>query len=98
MDSRASRCAIWKLHAPPSREANINPNPKKGGYPAPHRVTFLTGPNRDFPKRRRHLAAIGEDSFLVLPSIGNGSSILARSTPTGSCLVSGMVGDTRATS
>ena len=53
MDTRASRCAIWKLHAPPSREADINPNPKKGGYPAPHRVTFLTGPNRDFPKRRR---------------------------------------------
>jgi hypothetical protein len=54
MDTRASRCAIWKLHAPPSREADINPNPKKGGYPAPHQVTFLTGPNRDFPKWRRH--------------------------------------------
>src|ERR1700722_11207590 len=55
MDIRASRCAIWKLHAPPSREADINPSPKKGGYPAPHRVTFLTGPNRDFPKWRRQL-------------------------------------------
>ena len=54
MDTRASRCAIRKLHAPPSREAYINPNPKKGGHPAPHRVTFLTGPNRDFPKWRRH--------------------------------------------
>jgi hypothetical protein len=31
MDIRASRCAIWKLHAPPSREADINLNPKKGG-------------------------------------------------------------------
>src|SRR3981189_1797983 len=55
MDTRASRCAIWKLHAPPSREADINPNPKKGGYPAPDRVTFLTGPNRDFPKWRRQM-------------------------------------------
>src|SRR3984957_11154909 len=53
MDIRASRCAIWKLHAPPSREADINPSPKKGGFPAPHRVTFLTGLNRDFPKWRR---------------------------------------------
>ena len=47
--SPASRCAIWKLHAPPSREAGID-----RGYPAPDRVTFLNGPNRDFPKRRRH--------------------------------------------
>src|SRR5260221_11320671 len=54
MDTRASRYAMWRLHAPPSREADINPNPQKGGYPAPDRVTFLTGPNRDFPKRRRH--------------------------------------------
>jgi hypothetical protein len=55
MDTRASRCAIWKLHATPSSEADINPNPQKGGYPVPHRVTFLNGPNRDFPKRRRHV-------------------------------------------
>src|SRR5713101_1788502 len=47
MDTRASRYAMWRLHAPPSREADINPNPKKGGYPAPDRVTFLTGANRD---------------------------------------------------
>src|SRR5258705_8663803 len=53
MDTRASRCAIWKLHATPSREAGNQPNPQKGGYPAPDRVTFLNGPNRDFPKRRR---------------------------------------------
>ena len=59
MDIRASRCAIWKLHAPPSREADINPSPKKGGYPAPHRVTFLTGLNRDFPKWRRQTAHVG---------------------------------------
>ena len=58
MDTRASRCAIWKLHAPPSREADINPSPKKGGYPAPHRVTFLTGLNRDFPKWRRQQASL----------------------------------------
>src|ERR1700675_3283463 len=55
MDIRASRCAIRKLHATPSRYADINPNRKKGGYPAPNRVTFLTGANRDFPKRRRQL-------------------------------------------
>src|SRR6266851_3358864 len=46
---------MWRLHAPPSREADINPNPKKGGYPAPDRVTFLTGANRDFPNWRRHM-------------------------------------------
>src|SRR6202008_2738737 len=64
MDTRASRCAIWKLHAPPSREADINPNPQKGGYPAPHRVTFLTGPNRDFPKRRQqHHSRDGTRNF-----------------------------------
>jgi hypothetical protein len=28
----------------PSREPDINPNPQKGGYPAPDRVTFLNGP------------------------------------------------------
>src|SRR5260370_21921457 len=53
MDTRASRCAIWKLQATPYREADINPNPQKGGYPAPDRVTFLTGANRDFPNWRR---------------------------------------------
>jgi hypothetical protein len=53
MDTRASRYAIWKLHATPSREADINPNPQKGGYPAPDRVTFLTSANRDFPNWRR---------------------------------------------
>jgi len=31
-------------------------NPQKGGYPAPSRVTSLTGANRDFPKWRRHSA------------------------------------------
>jgi hypothetical protein len=31
------------------------PTPQKGGYPVPNRVTFLNGPNRDFPKRRRQL-------------------------------------------
>jgi len=36
----------------PLEKQVINPNPQKGGYPAPNRVTFLTGPNRDFPKRR----------------------------------------------
>jgi hypothetical protein len=55
MDTRASRCAIWKLHAPPSREAGINPTHRKAAILLPTRVTFLTGPNRDFPKRRRQL-------------------------------------------
>src|SRR5258706_12219203 len=55
MDTRASRYAMWRLHAPPSREADINPNPQKGGYPAPDRVTFLTGANRDFPNWRRQV-------------------------------------------
>src|SRR5260221_10650812 len=54
MDTRASRYAMWRLHAPPSREAAINPNPQKGGYPAPDRVTFLTGAKCDFPNWRRH--------------------------------------------
>ena len=36
---------------------NSTPNPQKGGYPAPSRVTFLTGANRDFPKWRRQRAA-----------------------------------------
>jgi hypothetical protein len=47
MDTRASRYAIWRLHATPSKE--FNPNPQKGGYPVPDRVTFLNGSNRDFP-------------------------------------------------
>jgi hypothetical protein len=38
----------------PFEKQVINPNPQKGGYPTPNRVTFLNGPNRDFPKRRRH--------------------------------------------
>ena len=45
-DLEASRAALSRSW--------YQPNPQKGGYPAPDRVTFLTGPNRDFPKRRRH--------------------------------------------
>jgi hypothetical protein len=67
MDTRASRYAMWRLHAPPSREADINPNPKKGGYPAPDRVTFLTGANRDFPNWRRHLQVHGSSEFRQRP-------------------------------
>src|SRR4030081_1459860 len=48
MGTRAARYAMRRLHAPPSREADINPNPQKGGYPAHDRGTFLTGANRDF--------------------------------------------------
>jgi hypothetical protein len=44
----------------PLEKLVINPNPQKGGYPDPDRVTFLTGPNRDFPKWRRHqILALG---------------------------------------
>src|SRR5437899_11811734 len=66
--TRASRCAIWKLHTTPSREPGINPNPQKGGYPAPDRVTFLNSPNRDFPKRRRHVLP-----GILCPSVLDGS-------------------------
>jgi hypothetical protein len=45
-DLEASRAALSRSW--------YQPNPQKGGYPAPDRVTFLTGPNRDFPKRRQH--------------------------------------------
>src|SRR5258705_2820157 len=35
-------------------EASRDALPQKGGYPAPNRVTFLTGANRDFHNWRRH--------------------------------------------
>ena len=54
MTTRAARYAMRGLHALPSREADINSNPRKGGYPAPSRVTFLTGANCDFSNWRRH--------------------------------------------
>jgi hypothetical protein len=76
MDTRASRCAIWKLHAPPSREAEINPNPQKGGYPAPDRVTFLTGPNRDFPNWRRQAGGCDRPELLVYFVMSASSAIL----------------------
>src|SRR5712675_1616314 len=58
---------MWRLHAPPSREADINPNPKKGGYPAPDRVTFLTGANRDFPNWRRQTTSVNRSLHLDRP-------------------------------
>jgi hypothetical protein len=54
MDTRASRCAMWKLHAPPSRYKEFNPAKERTAKLTPNRVTFLNGPNRDFPKWRRH--------------------------------------------
>src|SRR6266403_5456569 len=42
------------LPSRPLEKQVSNPNPQKGGYPDPDRVTFLNGPKRDFPKRRRH--------------------------------------------
>jgi hypothetical protein len=45
-----------------SRDA-LNPNPQKGGYPAPNRVTFLTGANRDFPNWRRQLEPALRDFY-----------------------------------
>jgi len=54
MNTRASRCAIWRLHAPPSRYERIQPQAKeRTAKLPPNRVTFLNGPNRDFPKWRR---------------------------------------------
>src|ERR1700676_4017710 len=54
MNTRASRCAIWRLHAPPSRYERIQPQAKeRTAKLPPNRVTFLNGPNRDFPKYRR---------------------------------------------
>jgi hypothetical protein len=91
MGTRASRCAIWKLHATPSREADINPNSQKGGYPAPDRVTFLTGPNRDFPKRRRHpLATSGhwlknQRQLSTTNSIADARRLSAQSGPKAAC-------------
>ena len=38
----------------PLEKQVINPNPQKAAILLPHRVTFLTGANRDFPKWRRH--------------------------------------------
>jgi hypothetical protein len=43
--------------APPSRYERIQPQAKeRTAKLPPNRVTFLNGPNRDFPKRRRHRA------------------------------------------
>src|SRR5260221_11017051 len=58
MNTRASRCAIWRLHAPPSRYERIQPQAKeRTAKLPPNRATFLNGPNRDFPKWRRHQQA-----------------------------------------
>ena len=38
----------------PLEKQTSTPNPQRGSYPAPRRVTTLTGANRDFPKWRRH--------------------------------------------
>src|SRR6202035_2045479 len=55
MNTRASRCAIWRLHAPPSRYERIQPQAKERTAKLPaNRVTFLNGTNREFPKWRRH--------------------------------------------
>src|ERR1700687_5590967 len=59
MNARASRCAIWRLHAPPSRYERIQPQAKeRTAKLPPNRVTFLNGPNRDFPKWRRQPSAV----------------------------------------
>src|SRR5260221_3433311 len=65
MNTRASRCAIWRLHAPPSRYERIQPQAKeRTAKLPPNRVTFLNGPNRDFPKWRRHHFARQKPPFL----------------------------------
>src|SRR5260221_13483252 len=64
MNTRASRCAIWRLHAPPSRYERIQPQAKeRTAKLPPNRVTFLNGPNRDFPKWRRQHPARFEKSI-----------------------------------
>ena len=45
MGTRSLRYTIRKLHVPPSRKAEFNPNPQKPGYPAPPPNTFLVGAN-----------------------------------------------------
>jgi Homeodomain-like domain len=65
-DYFAATRAYLERHATPSREPDINPNPQKGGYPAPDRVTFLNGSNRDFPKRRRQSVQATTDAFTLL--------------------------------
>jgi hypothetical protein len=47
-DLEASRAALSRSRYQPRTH-------RKDGYATPDRVTFLTGANRDFPKRRRHL-------------------------------------------
>jgi hypothetical protein len=79
MDTRASRCAMWKLHAPPSRYKEFNPAKERTAKLTPNRVTFLNGPNRDFLKRRRHpLRAI---SWPVGLQRRDGISALRRCSP-----------------
>src|SRR6267154_6611662 len=85
MDTRASRYAMWRLHAPPSREADINPNPKKGGYPAPDRVTFLTGANRDFPNWRRQPSPSDQAPPMQRAAINQLSNSIA--LPNRTCIV-----------
>src|ERR1700680_2025874 len=65
MNTRASRCAIWRLHAPPSRYERIQPQAKeRTAKLPPNRVTFLNGPNRDFPKWRRQSLLLGSKPIL----------------------------------
>jgi len=51
-------CGAWRNAKGFTRRSlhpeNSTPNPQKGGYPAPSRVTFLTGAKRDFSNWRRH--------------------------------------------
>jgi hypothetical protein len=52
-------CGAWRNAKGFTRRSlhpeNSTPNPQKGGYPAPSRVTFLTGAKRDFSNWQRQV-------------------------------------------
>jgi hypothetical protein len=68
------------LHATPSREPDIKPNPQKCGYPAPDRVTFLNGPNRDFPKWRRQTPSRDSEAGAFRENVADAPQLLDRVT------------------
>src|ERR1700680_2007286 len=67
MNTRASRCAIWRLHAPPSRYERIQPQAKeRTAKLTPNRATFLNGPNSGrspIPTRKSKRAARERDGI-----------------------------------
>jgi hypothetical protein len=78
-DLEASRAAL-------SRSQISTPNPQKGGYPAPNRVTFLNCPNRDFPKLRRQESGTDEIHSEAFPACGPPSLLIHVQPALMSCL------------